>query len=382
VTHFDVDALLAEISPDAPCGEDISYDAAFLELERLAQGKAETQVGDYVQESEEPDWKQVYRQSLELLARSRDLRLILYLTASSLRLTGLSSFGDGLALLRGAVERYWEHVFPQLDPEDDNDPLERINIISALSPPSTAMSDQDPMKFIPRLMEIPLCVPKDARLPRVSLRHMVMASGELPAPETEASTVPSIQIIDAAFEQTDIEDLQTTDQTLRVCIDHLGALDALLIDRVGSAAAPTFSRLDHLLQQMQSKITMYMARRGYGADASLPKQTQAIAENGGERNPSHSSESQAGTDIREASTADDRRQALSGRITSNQDVLKALDMVINHYEKSEPSSPVPLLIKRAKRLVGKSFVDIIRDLSPDAMSQVKVVSGEEEPPDG
>jgi hypothetical protein len=39
------------------------------------------------------------------------------------------------------------------------------------------------------------------------------------------------------------------------------------------------------------------------------------------------------------------------------------------------------LIKRAKRLVGKSFVDIIRDLSPDAMSQVKMVSGDEDQPE-
>ena len=135
MVQFDVEALLVEISPDAPCGEDISYDADFLELERLAQGKAETQVGDYIQESEEPDWKQVYKLSLELLGRSRDLRLILYLTAASLRLTGLSRLRDGLALLRGVVERYWDHLFPQLDPDDDNDPLERMNIISALSPP-------------------------------------------------------------------------------------------------------------------------------------------------------------------------------------------------------------------------------------------------------
>ena len=381
MTHFDVDALLTEISPDAPCGEDISYDVAFLELERIAQGKAETQVGDYVQESEEPDWKQVYRQSLELLNRSRDLRLILYLTASSLRLTGLSSFRDGLALLRGVVERYWDHLFPLLDPEDDNDPLERINIISALSPPSTAMSDQDPMKFIPRLMEIPLCAPADARLPRASLRHMLMASGEIPAPETEASAGPSMQIIDAAFEQTDIENLQTTDQMLRACIDHLGALDTLLIDRVGAAAAPNFSRLEHLLQQMQTKTRMYMERRGYGPDASPLTQTEEKTEEDSDRNPSHSNEFQADTGNRAASTGHAAGQALSGRITSNQDVLKALDMIINHYEQSEPSSPVPLLIKRAKRLVGRSFVDIIRDLSPDAMSQVQVVSGEADLPE-
>jgi type VI secretion system protein ImpA len=72
---------------------------------------------------------------------------------------------------------------------------------------------------------------------------------------------------------------------------------------------------------------------------------------------------------------------LFGRITSNQDVLKALDMIVAYYTQNEPSSPVPLLIKRAKRLVGKSFVDIIRDLSPDAMSQVKIVSGDEDQPE-
>ncbi len=382
MTHFDAEALLAEISPDAPCGEDISYDAAFLELERIAQGKAETQVGDYVQEREEPDWKQVYRQSLELLERSRDLRLILYLTASSLRLNGLSSFRDGLALMRGVVDRYWDHLFPLLDPEDDNDPLERINIISTLSPASTAMSDQDPMKFILQLMEIPLCTPEDARLPSASLRHIMMASGEITAPETGASTIPSMQIIDAAFEQTDIEELQATDQTLRECMDHLGALDTRLMDLVGSTAAPNFSRLEQLLQQMQSKTSMYMARRGYGPEMSSRKQAQATIEN--DSNPTRSNSNASPTDAenRTASTGGASGQALSGRVTSNQDVLKALDMIISHYEQNEPSSPVPLLIKRAKRLVGKSFVDIIRDLSPDAMSQVKVVSGEEEPSEG
>ncbi len=220
MTSFDVDTLLAEISPDSPCGKDITYDVSFLELEQLVQGTAETQVGDYIQESEEPDWEKVHSHSLELLERSRDLRLINYLALSALCLEGLSGFCDGLALLRGVVERYWDHVFPQLDPEDANDPLERINIISSLSPPNTVMSDQDPMKFIPRLMEIPLCAPEDVRLPRPSLRQIHMASGEISAPEAEASDVPSMQLIDAAFEQAEIEALKTTDQGLRDCLDH------------------------------------------------------------------------------------------------------------------------------------------------------------------
>ncbi|MDX2441403.1 MAG: type VI secretion system ImpA family N-terminal domain-containing protein, partial [Desulfobacterales bacterium] len=207
MTNFDLNTLLTEISSDAPCGKDISYDADFLELERIAEGTAETQVGDHVQEAVKPDWKEVRQLSLGLLERSLDLRLIIYLSAAMLRLEGISGFSNGLALLRGLVEQYWEHLFPQLDPEDDNDPLERMNIIGSLSPPATGMND--PMQFIPRLMALPLCKPDDVRLPHVSLRDMHIESGEILLSESEAGGAPSLQLIDAAFEQTDSGTLKT-----------------------------------------------------------------------------------------------------------------------------------------------------------------------------
>lgn len=380
MTHFDVDALLAEISSDAPCGEDISYDAAFLELERIAEGKAETQVGDYIQEGVEPDWKKVHQLSLDLLERSRDLRLIIYLTAAMLRLEGISGLSNGLALLRGLVEQHWDHLFPQLDPEDDNDPLERMNIIGSLSPPATVMND--PMKFIPQLMELPLCKPDDARLPHMSLRHILLESGEIAPGEAKEGDVPSMQLIDAAFEQTDLETLKTTDQVIGDCLEHLSVLDQVLTDYVGASAAPNFNRLDHVLKQMRSKTAMYLERRGYGSsDRSFLNQAEAKMKNQLDMDTTNSKEPPMDTENQSDLGLGSQGQQLSGSIASNQDVLKALDMILAYYQRSEPSSPVPLLIKRAKRLVGKSFVDIIRDLSPDAMSQVKMVSGDEDKPE-
>ncbi len=370
---IDVDALLEEITPDAPCGEDISYDADFLELERLAEGTAETQVGEHIQEAEEPDWKQVRTISLALLERSRDIRVILYLMAALLRREGLSGYCQGMALLRGTVERWWDHFYPQLDPEDDNDPLERMNILSALSPPASMMSDQDPMKFIPRLTDAPLCEPSDARLPHASLRDILVASGELTVPENSDGHPPTAQLIDAAFDQTDIELLRSTERLIDECLDHLNALDSQLVERVGADTAPNFNRLDHLLKQMQSKVSGYMARRGYAAPGASPEDGTPDA---GEAAAPPTTD-QAGTPTA-AVGAGVLGAALSGQITSDQDVLKALEMITSYYERNEPSSPVPLLLRRAKRLVGKSFVDIIRDLSPDAISQVQMVSGEEE----
>jgi type VI secretion system protein ImpA len=45
------------------------------------------------------------------------------------------------------------------------------------------------------------------------------------------------------------------------------------------------------------------------------------------------------------------------------------------FRKSEPSSPVPLFIERAKRLVAKDFLEVLADVAPDAVSQAKAASG-------
>lgn len=383
---FDIDTLLSEISPDSPCGRDITYDNMFLELEQFARGTSDTQVGSHIQEGEDPDWEKVRRLSLDLFEHSHDLRLTLYLTLAALCQDGIAGLCDGLTLLRGLIERHWDQVFPQLDPDDDNDPTERINIIGALSPPNTVMSDQDPMKFRTRLMDVPLCTPDDSRLPHATLRQILMASGELPLPEEGLDNLPTIQLIDAAFEQTPVEALQGTERKVRECLEHLNAMDTFLIDHVGAGSAPDFSRLERLLNQIKSKVGDYLERRGYGTDVSLIKHIKTKMGSYLDRKHPNSSPSDSNLSESEGDEGNDSRgggplQTLSGQITSKQEVLKALDLIVNYYEQNEPSSPVPLLIKRAKRLVGKSFVDIIRDLSPDAISQVRMVSGEQDEPE-
>ena len=375
MTGINIDALLTEISPESPCGRDISYDQAFMELEHFAQGTAGMQVGDHFHEGEEPDWRKVHQISLELFEQSRDLRLALYLTLASLCLRGIPGFCEGIDLLYQLVTRHWENVFPQLDPDDDNDPTERMNIIGSLSPPNTVMSDQDPMQFRTRLMDAPLCTPDDARLPRPTLHHILIASGEYPAPNEGEDQLPSMQLIDAAFEQARVEELQSTERIVHDCLDHLHALDTFLIEAVGAGTAPDFSQLERILNQIKSKTSGYLDRRGYGADVSLMKQIQNKVGSILEKKRTGEEQMETNNENGQPATDSNVQPTLSGRITSKQEVLRALDMVVSYYEQNEPSSPVPLLIGRAKRLVGKSFVDIIRDLSPDAISQVKMVSG-------
>jgi type VI secretion system protein ImpA len=68
-------------------------------------------------------------------------------------------------------------------------------------------------------------------------------------------------------------------------------------------------------------------------------------------------------------------QAPSGQISSREDVVRAIDRICDYYSRNEPSSPVPLLLLRARRLATGSFVDIVRDLAPDALAEIEKVCG-------
>jgi len=339
----DTEALLAEISPEAPCGEDLSYDPAYLAVESLmatgVQAGGMVDAGE-ADEPEGPNWREVRSGCVDLLGRTKDLRVCLNLAVALLMDDGLAGFRDGMALLRGLLERYWDHVWPQLDPDDGYDPLERMNIVASLSsPPGTF---QDPLMFRQRVAMAPLT--RSARVGRFGLQ-------DLDASTAGAEGAPDAGLINAAFEDSATEDLQEVAAALDEAIEHLDAIDALLTERVGAGHAPDLSGLrDQTLVRARAVVQEHLARRG-AADAPA----EAAAE---------------GTDAAGATGT-----PLSGDIRSPQDVLTALNRITEYYERHEPSSPVPLLIRRAQKLVSKSFLEIVQDLSPEVLDQMQRLGG-------
>jgi type VI secretion system protein ImpA len=65
----------------------------------------------------------------------------------------------------------------------------------------------------------------------------------------------------------------------------------------------------------------------------------------------------------------------SGGISSRDDVLRAIDGITAYYAKHEPASPIPMLLGRCRRLVTMDFIDIVRELVPEAMAQIEALQG-------
>ena len=93
---LDVAALLTPLSEDAPAGENLEYDAEFIELGTAAQRKPDQQYGDVKVPGEEPDWEDVQRRAIGVLERTRDLRPAMYLAQALARNEGYPGFRDAL----------------------------------------------------------------------------------------------------------------------------------------------------------------------------------------------------------------------------------------------------------------------------------------------
>ncbi|MEQ1854794.1 MAG: type VI secretion system protein TssA [Chthoniobacteraceae bacterium] len=335
-----VDSLLEPISSENPCGEDIGYDPQFVELETMLQGKEETQFAA----AEEPDWKAVTARCLELFKRSKDLRVALRLTLGLVRTEGLPGFRDGLLLMKGMIERYWEPFYPRLDPEDNNDPLERVNIFSSLATPAGTFGD--PFQFLLRLRQAPLS--DSSQMGRISMVDVERSVSGTPA---EGGAVLSASQVQGAFRSTPPARLREIYDAIVDSQSAVKAIDDLLTKTVGATNAVAFDPLAATLKELQKTLAPYAAA-GESLDAGSGQQNVA---GGGESSAEGS--------------------GISGSVRTRQDVIRVLEQICEFYRRTEPSSPVPLLLQRARRLVDMDFVQLLTDLAPQSMSQINVIAG-------
>ena len=337
MTQIDLASLLHPISEDAPCGGDLEYDPAFGELERSAQRTPERVMGTQVIAAEDPDWSDVLEKSLALFERTKDLRVAAQLLHAGLKTGGLPAFASGVALVHRLVSDYWDSVHPQLDKEDNNDPTLRMNSLLLLD---------DRTGVVASLSRCPLV--SSRTLGRFSMRDIRIAGGEMTPHDGEDAAKFDPALIDAAFLDGDLDELQANAEAVQAALDSLKALSAFLIEQVGSYA-PELGALTAELQAMRHVLVEQLGRRG-------------AAPAGGN-----------GAGVLAGALA--AASGAPGDIRSRDDVIRTLDRICDYFQKHEPSSPVPLLLKRAKRLVAKDFMDILRDLTPDGVSQAELIGG-------
>ncbi|MCX8962670.1 type VI secretion system protein TssA [Erwinia psidii] len=334
---MNIDALLAPIAPDSPCGENLEYDADYMAMEQACAGKAEQQFGDTIIPAEPADWNKVERLASELLTRSKDLRVMLALTRAWTQLRGLSGYADGLQLIQQSLLLYWEPLWPLLEEDGERDPFYRVNALAALSDKSALTSA---MRQAPLLRNAS---------DQISLRD---ACALLDGSKTECPEFPGglARLTDelSRGEQPGIAAILSISERLQTIRDTL-------TEHLGESGLPEMEQLMKTVKIVATacEVTDLSAMIPTGFTEALHNVVETP----------QAKPVQKETDWR------------SAKIASRTDAQLMLEKVKQYFVQHEPSHPAPLMIDRVKRMIDMDFMDIIRDLTPDGVHQLENIFG-------
>lgn len=338
---YDLSHHALPIDAQQPCGLDCEYDPGFLALSQAVAGKPEQQFGDTVIPAVEPDWRVVEQMATDLLGKAKDLRVASLLTLAATRLHGVTGFAAGIKLIQLLCEQYWEEVHPRLIIDGDNDPYLRIGALASLSGSGGGYADSSPimraLRDAPianravtiRVRDVELAAANDAAA-RYSDAQVVVILKDAIAEGSEAIT---------AFEQA---------------VVSFSALSAQVASRMSAEEQPDFSALEALNKTVSGAI--------------------ARAKSSGLPEPSGDGEAEAAAGVESGAPGRARAGAV-GEVRSREDVRRALQRVCEYLEQHEPSNPASLFARRAERMLGMDFIGIVRELSPDSMQQIQIVTG-------
>lgn len=344
-----MDRSLSEpVSAELPCGPDLEYDPEYLLLFTRAAPRAEAQYGDFISSPETVNWAELERDARRLLARSKDIRVLVVLLRCRIQQAGTQGLAEALTLMENLCSTYPDAIHPQLlagqETTIEDAVVARSNALSALLDPegvmadirSIALSNSAAMRLQVRDVERAMSAPRpaDALAPE-SVRQQLAdleARGMLPL---------------EAFRRA----METTKQLQRWSRETLHDL------------APDFSRLQQLLALLPGVVQTTTP------EITLPEtpivQPDSTIIPGIE--PMLASPSPALVGIPAEIAATD--SADSGPIRDRNDALTRLRIIRRWFENSEPSSPTIPLLRQAERLVGKRFSEVINEIPGELLDK-------------
>jgi type VI secretion system protein ImpA len=303
---LNLEKLLAPVSPDRPCGEDLAFSSEIDAIVRARQADDPSlEQGAWVTDLKEADWKFVAKQCGQLIEkRSKDLQLAVWLAEAEARTGGLRGLADSLILVAALCDRYWDGMYPLAD-EDGHE--RRIGNLAWMA-----------SRIAPLLREVPLTEGQGGQ-PGHALRDFDVArmhgGEELAKLETaKARSAPAFY-----------------EALLRDCEHCAGALERIehSVDERLGVDGPSFTAAKSGLQSLVLFVKP-MLKEG---EAGAPGRQTA-------ERPAPSTTSSA------ASSAPSMDKA-GGPMQSRAQALAQLREVAEFFRRTEPHSPVAYLAEKA-----------------------------------
>ena len=324
------DDLLNPIPGDNPAGADLRYDPVYDKIKEARREDDDAPQGEWQHARKVADWPQVIKLAGEALAtRSKDLQLAAWLGEATLRREGFGGFRAVLDVTRGLLDRYWDHLYPEVEDGD-------LELRAA------------PLDWIGLKLDIPV---KSVPLNRAGHSYLQYVDAKSIGTEQEAESdaskrakreeaiatkKPTIEEFDRAFADTPKPFVKQLAVDVTATLESLHALDEGAREKFGDAA-PSFRKLREVLEEEQRVVGQLLAKKLEQDPDPVEAAPAVSASDGG---------AMAGSALGGAA---DGPRILSAEPVDRNDAASRVISAARFLRRTEPLSPASYLMLRALR---------------------------------
>jgi type VI secretion system protein ImpA len=371
---MDLEPFLVPVGSDDASGVELRNDPRFHAIERLMEPAARTFRLENVKSggtgSVVINWSSILEESADLATTGRDFRILVVVARALTNVEGFAGLEQGLGLLTQTVERFWDSVHPALreSPSPREAATRRINSLFQLENADNGL-----------LCDLEFTVVLSSRgLGSVTVGDLCaggltrnQAQAELPSGlgdkevaeflSRHEARVNRVTAVCRAHRIERPEEMATLVQSIEAARTALAVLEGVLTARVGeNGVGVKFKELDKVLSRALAPLSSAQGQADPGPAASeVTAMADPPAPTPG-ANGSHPPPAAAG---------------IPGSVNSRRDVERCLDMIIAFYERTEPSSPIPHLARRMRKMVPMNFLQLMEEIAPSGMKEFKNVAG-------
>ena len=366
---MDIAPFLMAVDPSFPSGSDLRNDARFHALENRLQAASRPARLRLVEQggtgAVELDWSELGEEAQALAATGRDLRLLVIVARLWTNENGLAGAAEGLKLITGTVAQHWETLHPALRPSASKREaaLRRINALFQLENPDGGVLGD--LEFTTLLAPRGIGPITGGDLAASALNRSAYLAeapsglGEKELAELVAAHEARLNRVTAGCRATVAErpeEMAALKEALAAARSGLAALESALAPHVTeNDMGVHFTALDRFLTRIGQTL------EGVSAPAAV---TAAPAQ-----------EAQAMPSAPAAAAPVAAAPALPGQVNSRRDVERMLDLIIDFYERTEPSSPIPHLARRMRKMVSMNFMQLMEEIAPSGLKEFRNVAG-------
>lgn len=371
---MDIAPFLAAVDPSSPSGSDLRNDARFHALENRLQAASRPARLQLVEQggtgAVELDWSEMAEEAQALAATGRDLRLLVIVARLWTNENGLAGVAEGLKLITGNVSQHWETLHPALRPSASprEAALRRINALYQLENPDGGVLGD--LEFVTLLAPRGIGPITGGDLVAGALNRSAFLSeapsglGEKELADLVAAHEARLNRVTAGCRATAAErpeEMAALKEALAAARAGLAALESALAPHVTeNDMGVRFNALDRFLSRIGQTLD--------GVSAPAAAATPAPA-------PAQEAQAMSSAPAAAAAPVAAAAPALPGQVNSRRDVERMLDLIIDFYERTEPSSPLPHLARRMRKMVSMNFMQLMEEIAPSGLKEFRNVAG-------